>query len=192
MPGLRTRQCCSFCFTTKLGQTKKSSQNILVISRSFKLLHNFVERGNLSISSFLNGVEKAWSFTCHDFALASWMSVNRILTLLRRDKKDVAITNYSRGCSDNLHGDISFFSSVILILLRNSKTEVRTLYRHFSFQKLVQYHDSNIKCQKNNQEPSGFVFDFPLHFKICLRIFCSKHSPHLLNLEVVSNHFSSS
>lgn len=60
-----------FLFHNKVGADKKSSQNILVISHSFKPLHNFVERGNLSISSFLNGVEKAQSFACHDFALAS-------------------------------------------------------------------------------------------------------------------------
>ena len=43
-----------FLFHNNAGEDNKSSQNILVIGRSFKTLHNFVKTGNLEISSFLN------------------------------------------------------------------------------------------------------------------------------------------
>lgn len=39
-----------FLFQNKVGENNKSSQNILVISHSFKTLHNSVKTGNLKIS----------------------------------------------------------------------------------------------------------------------------------------------
>lgn len=67
-----------------VGEDNKSPQSILVISRSFKALHNFVKTGNLGISSFLN---EDWESS--EFCMP-WFYYGFLLTLLWRDKKDVA------------------------------------------------------------------------------------------------------
>lgn len=135
-----------FLCHNNVGEDNKSPQNILVIRCSFKALHNFVKTGNLEISSFLNG-----DWESSEFCML-WFCYGFLLTLLWRDKKDVARKNYCRGCSANLYGD-HFFSSVILTSLCNSIAEVRINYRSSLFQKLVWSYNSYIKCQWNNQSP---------------------------------------
>lgn len=127
-----------------VGEDNKSPQSILVISRSFKALHNFVKTGNLGISSFLNG-----DWESSEFCMP-WFYYGFLLTLLWRDKKDVARKNYCRGCLANLYRD-HLFSSAILTSLCNSIAEVSINYRSSLFQKLVWSYNSYIKCQWNNQ-----------------------------------------
>lgn len=178
-----------FLCHNSVGEDKKSPQSILVIGRSFKVLHNFVKAGNLRISSFLNG-----DWESSEFCMP-WFYYGFLLTLLWREKKDVARKNYCRGCSANLYGD-HFFSSVILTSLCNSIAEVRINYRSSLFQKLVWSYNSYIKCQWNNQSPLDLFFvvsTLPLlHFQLSSKSFCNKYSLHLLILEVFSNRFSSS
>lgn len=92
------------------------------------------------------GIEKAQSFACYDFTMASYWHYFKEIKRMLQEK--IIAEAAQLICMETI-----FFSSVILTSLCNSIAEVRINYRSSLFQKLVWSYNSYIKCQWHNQSP---------------------------------------